>query len=415
MIQGLLRGEKSWVLADQAVVSGCSAITQVLLAARLGLTSYGYFSVVVIAQIFLLSVQQAGITGIYQVLAPGKDAGERNTYDKQVAGGQAAFLILLTAIGAGFCFCSVPAFSPLDRIAAVLNILFFLLQDFYRKIFLTQGKGARTFIIDALNNGLQLAGLLLMVVLAKTSFSLALWICALSYLPALVLGQVWYGVAALSISRLTSFYHQHKAQGGWMILSALLQWFAGNFYMVAAGWWLGAAMLGALRLGQYLFGLLHVLMQAVESYALPKAARIADDPALAITYLKAMLRKMLMVMLPILLLIVSVGKPVLRLVGKGEMDAAFAILSGLSLTYLFVAGAYPIRIALRIFRLNRAYFTGYAIAASFSLATAWGLIHTWGVWGVMAGLVFSQIILLTFWITTLHKHYTRTWKSSTSS
>ncbi len=415
MIRRLLQGEKSRILADQAVVSGCSLLTQLLLAGKLGLAGYGYFSVVVIAQIFLLSLQQAGITGVYQVLFPGMPAGERPAYDTGVTSMQAAQIAALLMVGAIYCAIPQPVFSAGDRVAVVLNVVFFLQQDFYRKSLLTRGRAGATLLVDLVNNGLQLAGMGLLLICDELRLTSALWVCALSYVPALLLGQISTGKLAVSATLLAAAYQKHKGQGSWMLLSAFLQWCSGNLYMIAAGWWLGLAALGALRLGQYLFGLLHVLMQAIESYSLPKAAGIAHDPALAAAYLKALMRKMLLLMLPLLLLITGAGKPMLRLLGKGELEAAFTILSGLSLTYLFVTVAYPIRIALRIFRLNRAYFNGYAISAAFAVATAWSLIRSLGVWGVMTGLVASQIILISYWLFTLQKHHTILWKSSTSS
>jgi len=59
---------KTMVLVDQAIISGGSFITNVIIARKLGPADYGLYSIVVLAQLFILSLQQAGITGIYQVI-----------------------------------------------------------------------------------------------------------------------------------------------------------------------------------------------------------------------------------------------------------------------------------------------------------------------------------------------------------
>ena len=415
MFRRLFRQDKAWVFADQAVVSGCAALTQVILAAQLGMKSYGYFSLVVLAQLFLLSLQQAGITGIYQVHAPTLTGEQRSIYHRGICCVQCGFTAFLLLLGALFCLAPDLVFTGWDKAAIVLNVVLFLLQDFWRKILITGGRTKQTLVIDVLNNGLQIAGLLAMMLLGGTSLSAALWVCALSFVPAILLGQLWAGTRGFPLANALGVFKVHKAQGSWMLLAALLQWAAGNFYLLAAGWWLGPAVLGALRLGQYLFGLLNVLLQAIENYALPKAAAAVSDPGQVIGYLKVMLRKMMVIMLPLLLLMLIGGKPLLWLLCRRDIQSGFTILSGLTITYVFVVIACPLHMALRIFGLNRAYFGGYALAAVFSMSTAYLFIHFWSLAGVMAGVALAQLILILYWLTILQKQRLVSWKSFTSS
>ena len=59
---------KMLVLSDQAVVSGSSFLTNIIIAHALGIEGYGKFSVIILLQLFLLSMQQAASSGIYQVM-----------------------------------------------------------------------------------------------------------------------------------------------------------------------------------------------------------------------------------------------------------------------------------------------------------------------------------------------------------
>ena len=61
------------MLTDQVLVSGASFATNILLARSLGLSEYGKFSAIILLQMFILSMQQASITGIFQVMFPGFD------------------------------------------------------------------------------------------------------------------------------------------------------------------------------------------------------------------------------------------------------------------------------------------------------------------------------------------------------
>lgn len=200
-----------------------------------------------------------------------------------------------------------------------------------------------------------------------------------------------------------------------MLLSALTQWLAGNFFIVAGGWWLGAAALGALRLAQYIFGLLNVLLQALESYVIPRAAQLANSPANLLTYLRSVLLKSLLGLLPVLLLLTLAAEPLLAHIGGNDYRAFSYVMYGLSAVYMLVVCSYPIRIILRVRLLNKHYFTGYALTTVFSLATASWLIGTWGLVGILAGLFFTQVILITYWLFVLHHNGLFVWKSFTLS
>jgi hypothetical protein len=51
------------------------------------------------------------------------------------------------------------------------------------------------------------------------------------------------------------------------------------------------------------------------------------------------------------------------------------------------------------------------MATTFSLLTAYIIIHQWQVRGVVAGIFCSQIILVSYWLWVLKKNHFATWKS----
>jgi O-antigen/teichoic acid export membrane protein len=411
----LQQSPKTWVLADQAVVSGSSFVTNILIARALGITDYGKFSVILLVQLFMLSIQQAVSTGILQVMVHRYEQQERAFYIKGVFYAQCG-LFLLGSLGCLSLFLLAPALTygyPGLVAPGLIGTILFLAQDLLRKTLLSLGRENRAFFIDTLTNAIQLAILGGFIVTGHFSLTKACWTIGLTFIPSVALGIAWVKPGRPSFPAVRNVFQVHKAQGGWMLLSALLQWFAGNLFVVAAGWWLGLAALGALRLAQYTFGMLNVVLQAIENYVLPKASRSHDTPAQFNRYLQQVLKKSLVLIGPLLLLVVLFARPLLAFSGGSEYVHYAYVMYGLAATYLLILAGIPVRIALRTKLLNRSYFTGYLLATLFSLLTAKWMIHQWGLSGVLAGLFLTQLILMAYWLRALKTKNVIAWRSST--
>jgi len=415
-IKQLIGSEKGLVLTDQVVVSGSAFATNLLLAQALGLVAYGQFSAVVLTQLFLLSVQQAVGSGIYQVIWPGLPQPVQKQYTDGLFYLQLLWLVGLLALS-GLLYRLLPIhLLPVDQgvagaTAAVTGL--YLLQDFLRKTLLVQQRSGRALLIDTVTNVGQLVLLLAFRMQNALTLSIALWIIGATFVPSILLGLIWLKPGRFRMAHGQLVWQKHRQQGGWMLLSALTQWLAGNYFIVVGGWWLGAAALGALRLAQYIFGLLNVLLQAVENYVVPRAAQVAHSPAALLTYLRSVLLKSLLGLLPALLVLTLGAEPLLALVGGHDYRSFTYVMYGLSAVYLLVVCSYPIRIMLRVSLLNKHYFTGYALTTVFSLTSASWLIANWGLKGVLAGLFFTQVILISYWLLVLHRNGLFVWKSST--
>ena len=387
-----------------------------MLAQALGLAAYGQFSAVVLSQLFLLSVQQAVGSGIYQVIYPGLPRTDQASYTNGLLYLQLGWLAGLLALGS-LLYTVVPTgFIPYTAdllVPAVLTTGLYLIQDALRKMLLVQHRAGQALLLDSLTNLGQLALLFACRMQNALSLSVALWIIGATFVPSIILGFYWLKPTAFRLADGRLVWTLHKQQGGWMLLSALTQWLAGNFFIVAGGWWLGAAALGALRLAQYIFGLLNVLLQALESYVVPRAAHLADSPAQLLAYLHSVLVKSMLGLLPVLLLLTLGAEPLLVYTGGNDYRTFGYVMYGLSAVYMLVVCSYPIRIILRVRLLNRHYFTGYALTTVFSLATASWLITTWGLKGILTGLFATQLILITYWLFVLHQNGLIVWKSFT--
>ena len=407
---------KMSILADQVVVSGSSFASNILVARTLGITGYGTFSAVLLIQLFLLSLQQSVSSGIYQVLLGRFSKRLQKIYTNGLFYLQLlvyGMLILIGAVVYALNIRNIQLYSAII-LPAFTGIILFLFQDFLRKILITSHRERKALLIDIITNFLQLILLFVFAITGKLTIECCLWIMGLTFLPSIISGICWVKPGAPKSIAIWLTIKWHKQHSGWMFLSALLQWFAGNFFVLAAGWWLGLAALGALRLGQYIFGLLNVLIQAIENYALPRGVALQHSGSQFRQFLLRILTKTAIIVVPVLILLSVFAKQLLQFSGGAAYTSYAYVMYGLSVIYLLIITGLPVRIALRVGLLNKQYFIGYAWATAFSLLSSAWLIQQWQLAGVLAGLFITQLIVVSYWFIILNRKKIVSWKLSTS-
>lgn len=411
MLKKFLISDKFFVLADQVVVSAAAFATNLLLAKALGLQQFGIFSLVGLIQFFCLSISMGITTQVYQVVYPTKSIEEQKKYTTNLF-----YILLVCLIGflaLGILFFATTQFYFYEYKATILvsifSTLLFLLQDFIRKVLLTQLLFKKAFIIDVITNIAQLGILLILWIMNLLTLNIAIVIVGATFIPSIILGLFWIKPTKLVKRDLLQIWREQKTKTGWLLMSNLLQWGTGYFFVIAASWWVGAAALGALRLAQYIFGLLNVVLQAFENYVLPKAsASSSNNPS---AYLKVIARKMLLFMLPILVTLAIFGKQILVLAGGKECEPFAYVMYGMSAIYLLITIGYPVRIGIRSQQLNQQYFKGYILSMIFSVTTVYWLLHNFQLIGVLAGLFIIQCITIGYWMMVLQKRQILSWKS----
>lgn len=404
------------VFADQAIVSGSSFVTNIMVARSLGVSNYGKFSVIILIQLFLLSLQQAVSSGVYQVMFGGLEEKLKNSYTNGLFYIQLFLYVGLIGLSCFSYFLFPSSVIGYENIfmPAIVGTLLFLLQDFLRKVLLSKKEEWKALMIDAITNIVQIILLAVYAFTGKLTLPIACWIIALTFIPSIIAGIVWVKPGSISFANMQLTFGIHKKQSPWMLMSALLQWFAGNFFVVAAGVWLGIAALGALRLAQYIFGLLNVLLQAIENYALPHASILQKTPAQFNGFLKNIFRKTFLMIAPVLLILSIFARQILQFSGGASYVEYSYVIHGLSLVYVLILTGLPIRIALRVRLLNQNYFIGYLLASAFSMLTAKWLIRDWHLIGVLSGLFITQLIVIIYWSAILTRKKILTWKLFTS-
>jgi O-antigen/teichoic acid export membrane protein len=395
------KSEKALIFYDQIIVSGCSFLTNVFLARTLGAFSYGKFASLGLIQLFFLSISMSFFSQIFQVVYPNLTANRKKNYTASIIVLQGFIMLAILLIGLTIYGISQLYFTDYSFMILAVSITtpLLLIQDFLRRILITSNLIKKALIADVITNVLQISLIYLAYLCNQLSIVNCLYIIGLTFIPSIL-----FSLKGLSINQTSNFglhfsWQTHKQKSVWLTLSAFLQWSSGYFFIVVAGWWIGASAMGALRLAQYIFGLLNILLQAIESYALPKAVLVNNK----ITYCKMLLKKMLLVIVPILLVMSFAASQVFEYVGGETYKGYEFVIYGLCIIYFITTISYPIRIMIRSLHLNKEYFLGYLFSTIFSICTAFVLLKNFGLYGVLIGLAITQLITNGFWVISLKK------------
>lgn len=401
-----INNSKILVLADQAIFSGGNFLMTVLIARFLPVRDFGEYSAIVLMTYLAVSAISAWTTQVFQV------ASNRS---KDYIGFIFWINLILSICTALVIKVIVITFS-IDHVdAALFYGLGFVMYDLCRKILLVLEKTFEVLLLDILASILALIIIFLFMYTGTKNVSDMLLYLAGAYLISLL--YFIYVVRPFKINMELSliYFSTHIKQGKWLFFTALSQWWAGNYVVVASGVYLGAAALGALRLSQSLFGVLNILLQTFENYVLPQTAfRMKNNQEMGIAYLKEMNHKLAYVFGPVLLIVFIYAEPILTLTGGIEYHEYTFILKGLCLVYVLVFLSQPIRFFFRSVQMNNHFFYAYLISLVFGVLTSKWLITTYGLQGVITGLIASQLILMTYWTTILQLKNINIWKSSTS-
>ncbi len=402
----ILNKTKIWVLADQAVFSGTSFLMTILVARNLSVSDFGEFSAIILVSYLAISAISAWTTQVFQVAANRSKGYISFIFWAQII----LLLIFATLLKSIF---SLFSFDILN--AAVLFGIGFVLYDFSRKILLALDKISATLILDILTSILTLTGFYIFQQQIAKNINDLLPYFSNAYLISVVFTMFIIKPFYFSLITYKVYITSHIKEGKWLFFTALSQWWAGNLFVVASGYYLGTAALGALRLGQSVFGVLNVILQTFENYILPQTAlRMQQSQTTGITYLKKMNQKLAYVFIPVLLVVFIFAAPILKFVGGNDYTEYAYILKGLSILYIFIFISQPVRFLIRSLQMNNHFFYAYFLSLVFALLTSGWLISGFGLYGVISGLIGSQLVLMAYLSFILKLKNINLWKSSTS-
>jgi len=386
------------VYADQLLVSGFNFISSFVIARLLGLHGFGIYSIAWMGVLIASSIHQPFIILPLQTLWPKKRGEEKTAYLEALVFQQ---LIFATLAGFFAFLCVVVVRFTLQGwninsiiLSFPLAVFSFLMQDFFRRYYFAVKKNHIAILIDAVAYCGLLASALSINLFHKLDASMILLLTALFFLYASLIGLYNLPHLRFNFRQVKNTIMENWQFSRWLLATAVLQWFSGNFFIIASGAILGPVAIGATRMAQNLVGITHVLFLAMENTIPAKAASIMRESGgiAMLRYLKHFTLQMGGVVLVILAtLILGSGFLISTFYGD-EYENYSYMLQGFCLVYIIVFTGYPMRYAIRTLENTRSIFYSFVISSCFSVLAAYPFIRWMGLYGILAGLMITQLI-----------------------
>ena len=396
------------VIADQAISSGTNFLLTLLLAQKLDIKNFGLFSTIVLVTYLAMSITNALIIQPFQVSI--SKISKKKEYYVALFFGLVALLSIFIVI-VKLLVLLLPNYNAYSHQSnAIICFVFgYLLQDFFRKIFLAIANIVMVVIIDIMF--LILISIAFYILNNEITLFSSLLIWGLANIVSSIPGFYFIVINYETPISWKSFLQDHTTQGKWLFSVAILQWCSSNLFVLISGIYLGVEALGALRLVQSFFGVINIVLQSVENYFLPKVAFLSTkniDEAkkylLEITAYGALI-------FAIILSVLSVfSTEMIVLAGGYKYESYDYVVRIIAVLYFFIFLSYPFRIAVRILGLNNIFFIGYLISFVVSILIFHFLLKYFSLYGAVWGLIINQIMMILYWQNQLKKKQFRLWK-----
>lgn len=390
-------------LGDQAVVSGANFIISLLLARYLGVEQFGLYALAWMVILGGSSLHQATVVAPLYSLYPKQE--DKRSFLKNLCYTNLLYTPLVALsiwVFVTVSFWSKPAWSlPNGALLISLTAFLYITYDFLRREAFVQEKSVIVLIADIIAFGSQPIAILLfsssldlMTVFMITASLMAAGIAVL------ILSQLAHFIDIMVHTRTTTSWHNHMKTilnyAKYLMGTAILQWFSGNFFLIAAGGILGPVAVGAVRIAQNIVGVLHILFQAMENIIPVKAADLLHHQGKSsmYRYFKKMTTGTGLIVLLILTAIAIFREQIISLLYGIEYLPYQGILVGYCILYLLVFIGTMSRFIIRTVEKNGAIFISYLFTTAFSLFFAQDIITAYGVYGIIIGLLSVQVITL---------------------
>lgn len=388
----------NWVLADQILVSGTSFLSNILIARFLGVDDYGQFALLWILILFFTSIQTALLISPLMSLAPKYPDQEKGGYFGSVFIQQLIFGFFCVTISAAgmVIYLEILQSSTISFLLLPISfaIFFIQLQDFLRRIYFANGQPKKAFRNDAIAHMGKLALLFILFQTGRIDTAAILWVIAISAGLACLTTLDLLRTFDWTMSSFIEIVGRHWESSKWLTLSALMQWLSGNLFVITAGSLLGTAAVGAIKAGQNIMGVSHILFQGLENLVPIKASKILhENGALSLQrYLKKITIFGSVATLFIALFFSFKPEFWMTLFFGEEFSGYGFLLRGYALIYVCTFFIMPIRIFLRSHERTFPIFISYIVTTVVSILLSVPVISSFGLRGVIYGTLVITIV-----------------------
>jgi O-antigen/teichoic acid export membrane protein len=405
LAKAILANQNKWfTFADQALVSGVNFLLGILLARFMGVESYGVFALAWMSVLFAASLQQAFVIAPLYTLGP-KQANKQawltgqNTIQLLISLGMIPLIFFGTTILSFF----YPQWNmPLLPTILSLLVAVHLFNDYLRRVNFLNHSPKKALIMDVIGYGLQplLIALLWNMNLLSISTALISVLLAnvLSIAFALFTSRFEVSTQGLGLSLKANWDYSK-----FLIGTAILQWFSGNYFMLVAAAVIGPVAIGAVRIAQNIMGVLHVIFIALENIVPVKAAEAlnAGGTQSMMQFFKKVSLQTAVPVFGLIGLIAWQRSLILELLYDSFLELNASLLLAFCGIYVLVYLGTQLRFIIRTVEKNQRVFLSYIITSALSLISANYIIQTFDVMGVVFGIAAVQIISIIIYIISL--------------
>lgn len=262
---------RSWVLYDQALVSGVGFFTTVFLGRHLEMEAYGFFMLAYLSVIFLGTLQTALITQPLNLIGAVRDPAANLGHLVSLQRLQLAWLPLSVVLLGCISYLFFP--QPALFIAAAVYLCAFQLQQLLRRYWYTCGQINRAFVNDSICYGAQLAGLAVLGLQGSFDAVQAFYSLALASLFAFAVGWRHLRSQPRRAFPLRDVVAEHWNLGSWLLLGTVSSYAATQLYpyMLAEQ---GPGMVATFAASANILNGLNVFVQAASNYLPIRAKQV---------------------------------------------------------------------------------------------------------------------------------------------
>jgi O-antigen/teichoic acid export membrane protein len=395
------RHDYLWAVADQFAISGGRFLVGWTLARLATKEEYGGF---VLAYAVLLTVEilQAGlVTWPMAVLGP-RQGGQFPAY---VAGALRLQLGLGTALGlvvlvsAGVAARVTPAGPVAPAIAAAAATTFCVqLQEFARRVLLTQARPLAALAIDGIGTVLQVIGLALLALRSGPPLGsvAALLVMAGSALTAALMGiSLFRGLLRGGTGPVGRLLRENWQFGRWICGSRLGEGILSHAITFVIAGFAGARGVTGLEAPRLLMAPLQVVAFGLVNLLLPRGAAILEkgSPAELRAYVRRAATGVAVVFGAYGALVVAFSGPLLRLAFAGRYDDT-GVLAFWAATHVVLTVRVILSTSLYVMRRSDLMMIGTLVAGLVGLAAAVPLSARYGPAGSAAARTAGELVLL---------------------
>ena len=381
---------------NQLIISGTNFSVAVILSRILGPELFGNFSLLWLVPLFLISIQQSMITSPLYALGVKVQNDKLNAYISSFFWITICLLIffILTSLIFSSIIKKFSYFEFLDQFhfLIILCSCLYILQDFFKRILVFQKKYFMSLKLDVLAYGSYLFLTIICTYYDSISILNILQIFSISFLFSSVYGFFSMKVVFSNFAYFKKIFMININYSKWLVLSNVVQWGGGNFFLILTTTILGSSFLGGLRIIQNFFGLFNVIFAALDNIFPIQFARLYNQKEFKKlnVYILKILSIGVLVTILVILVYPLMKEIIIFIFSEKYVDFIYIYIWFAIITffiYLNKVLVYLLRSVDFTLPILISYFTNFI----FSLSSANFLIQTLKIDGTCLGLLIIQI------------------------